>query len=489
MTIQREKNKSKATIVELSDDDDDESEPVLEVPMMKAAKSKHSKSTKQMSDGGSKNNTNTNTQTVNITLASPATTADSKTSKTDSATKTEADALEKSGEKLKVAFKDFNLAKQAAETAKIVIPKTLSHIDITEKSVDTSKKIDALIVEILSRTKKIKALTTGTTTATATGNVPKVAGSLNTALTNSRRLPGGVFPVNDFSTDYIRQPVTTVAHPQFALTASAPTLKQTQLQIPKLIPGTTTLEQQLTELETTAATTTDTSTVDESLADLETEAQLEAEPPIFDSSAAVSQAFTDQMRKYASRLKLAGQMNTAEETHDEYIAVSTDLSGYIDSLTDPTELNKANKVQEKLTAKIMEVPQGVPSSLQVFMVLGVIPEYPNPATTETLKLFRREVFYYMLTEEWSKLSPAQKNLFVIKMNMASQEINQQEPDDADVDALVHALYQPQLVKLLQTLGTSLAPSTLQHKTKRPLAELILKKAYADKHGPDLVATQ
>jgi hypothetical protein len=494
----------------------------------------------------SKSDASNNKQTVSITINNPNATTPSITSTTQT-------DIEKAGEELKLAFKEFNDLLQKAEALKIAVPDAIKKITMDKGDVDTVDKIKKLVIELKSRSAKLTQMLGAT--SLASNRTPGVLGSSVTAGVPQQ---AGSFPTNAYSSDFVAQPMSYYSPAQGALTSNYQTELAARLaaeraariaaqQHPALTDNA--INSQLDQLAAAAAQGATTQGMltpaghsdayippETTLTQLELEAKAQAEAQAkaqaeAQAAAAAAQpgnttaaqagnttevgdtviSLQDPELSEAFRANIIGSQEivkeiiakhsgSAEDLEDAYADHVNNFENYTKTLTNPKEiavgaqvLNAYEKILKQLGPE--EEIDGDASSVTVVDVVGVkapsYPLYPNEQAENYPQLllqfkkdvrgFRHDMFNFMLSNNWKNMSETEKQFYLMQMNIASKDLNENAIRDVDYQFL-NKKNQAQLRLILISLDSPKYVGTgytAKDKQINQILKLLLEKKATD----------
>jgi len=470
----------------------------------------------------SKSDTSNNKQTVSITINNPASSTKEATDAT--AVKTQTD-IEKAGEQLKIAFKEFNDLLAKAESLKLTIPDDIKKISIEKGDVDTVEKINKLILDLKTRSTKLTQMmgnasgSTSTTarTAGAFGAAsPYSFGSSRSAYGITQDQRAGSFQTNAYSTDYVQQPTSYYSPAQGALTSNYQVEMMARLererlariaaqQHPALTDGA--INTQLADLENQTHTQTHPTggltltpvgqldtiiTPETTLTQLELEAQEQANQPSGGNTTVgegvinlqdpdLSDAFRERVRGSQGAIEeiIAKHSGSAEGLQLAYAEHVNDFENYTKTLTNPKEIAIGTHMVATYRKVLSQLGEMIPpaageeeeidgdaTGVTVVDVVGTRPPtyplYPNEnaenypqlllAFKKEVRGYRHDMFNFMLSDNWLNMSDLEKGTYLIQMNVASKDLNENAIREVDYDFL-DKKSAPQLKAILKALGS------------------------------------
>lgn len=483
----------------------------------------------------SKSDTSNNKQTVSITINNPAS-----STKDATAVKTQTD-IEKAGEQLKIAFKEFNDLLAKAESLKLTIPDDIKKISIEKGDVDTVEKINKLILDLKTRSTKLTQMmgnasgslansTYGRTSTTARtagafgAASPYSFGSSRSAYGITQAQRAGSFPTNAYSSDYVQQPMSYYSPAQGALTSNYQVEMMARLererlariaaqQHPALTDGA--INTQLADLENQTHTQTHPTggltltpvgqldtiiTPETTLTQLELEAQEQANQPSGGNTTVgegvinlqdpdLSDAFRERVRGSQGAIEeiIVKHSGSAEGLQLAYAEHVNDFENYTKTLTNPKEIAIGTHMVATYRKVLSQLGEMIPPALvnstggsageeeeidgdatgvTVVDIVGTRPPtyplYPNEnaenypqlllAFKKDVRGYRHDMFNFMLSDNWQNMSDLEKGAYLIQMNVASKDLNENAIRQVDYDFLNNKTA-PQLKAILKALGS------------------------------------
>ena len=198
---------------------------------------------------------------------------------------------------------------------------------------------------------------------------------------------------------------------------------------------------------------------------------------------------------------VAKHSGSTEDLQDAYADHVNNFENYTKTLTNPKEiaiatqiLNAYDKILKQLGTGIDEI-DGDSSNVSVVDVVGVkaptYPLYPNEQAENYPQLllefkkdvrgFRHDMFNFMLSDNWKNMSETEKKFYLVQMNVASKDLNENAIREVDYQYL-NKLNQSQLKSILISLGSSKyvgSSYTAKEKQINQILRLLLAKKATD----------